>query len=205
MRRWVGLAAALIAAMAVGRVITDTLPLDDAVDKPFVHTGTVGHAVKLTYAEVTAERPRVARSIVGVEPVKAAGRFLVVDLVLRATREPTFFSGVEVVDAKGRRYAPMDRGTSCPTTTTAPTGVRWYAMFCFDVPRTALAGAKVVVARGEYGTDGADQRRDDLASIDLGIDRSDADRLWSGDLAYRSQTPGFEATDTTPVKVEGSP
>lgn len=205
MRRWAGLAAALLVAMAVGRVITDALPLDGAVDQPFVRVGTVGHAVALSYADVTAQQPRVARQILGVETVKAAGRFLVVDLELRATREPTFFAGVQVIDAQGRRYAPMDRGSSCPTSTTAPTGVRWYAMFCFDVPRSALAGAKVLVARGEYGSDGSDQRRDDLASIDLGIDRADADRLWSNDLSYESQAPGLERVDTSPVSVKDAP
>lgn len=205
MRRWAGLAAALVAAMAVGRVITDALPLDEAVDQPFVRTGTVGNAVDLSYAAVTAEQPRVARRIVGVQPVQAAGRFLVVDLELRATRESTFFEGVQVVDAKGRRYAPMDRGTSCSTTTTAPTGVRWYAMFCFDVPRSALAGARVVVARGAYEVDGSDQRRDDLASIDLGIDEAEADRLWSHDIAYKAQAPGFQTIDTSPVRVEDAP
>jgi hypothetical protein len=204
-RRWVGLAVAVVVAMALGRVITDALPLDEAVDKPFVRTGTVGHPVALSYADVTVDEPRVARRLVGVDVVQAAGRFLVVDLELRATRETTRFDGVEVVDAKGRRFAPTDRGTSCTTTTSAPTGVRWYAMFCFDVPRNALAGARVVVARGDYGVNGSGQRRDDLASVDLGLDAGDVDRLWGDNLAYKAQSPGFETIDTSPTTVKDGP
>jgi hypothetical protein len=54
------------------------------------------------------------------------------------------------------------------------------------------------VSKGDPGDEG--QRRDDLAEIDLGIDRARATELWQSTLAYRTAFPSLERPDTDPVE-----
>jgi len=196
---WVGLGVAVIAAMALGRVITERVPVDETVVDPFVRSGTVGEQVELRYADVEVTRVRAAPRLYGVDPIAAAGRFLLVDLELSAARESTTMLGFYLLDAEGRRYSPTNRGSSCSMNTTVPTGLRWYAMFCFDVPREALEGVRMVVAKGDYGVRASGLRRDDLAEIDLGVDADRARELWGADVAYEAAMPGLEPLDSDPV------
>jgi hypothetical protein len=198
-RRWAGVAVAVLAAMALGRVITEKVPVNPTADDPFVRHGVVGRTVELRYADVTVTGIRAARLLEGTDFVAAAGRFLLVDLKLRAHPDATTFLGVELVDAAGRRYAASDRGSACPANTTAPAGVPWFARFCFDVPKRALAGARLKVAKGDYGVNGSGQRRDDQADIDLDIDHERAAQLWADDLTFEGSLPGFDPPPTTPV------
>jgi hypothetical protein len=66
------------------------------------------------------------------------------------------------------------------------TGIRMYAMACFDVPRSALAGSRFRFSLGDYGVNGSGQRRDDLADIDLGISDADVARWWRQDVTYQA-------------------
>jgi hypothetical protein len=197
--RWAGLAVVVIAAMALGRAITDLVPVSDGDTAPFVRTGVVGKPVDLRYASVEVTGVRAGPHLYGADPVAAAGQFLLVDTELSATRESTTLLGIYLLDPQGRRYAPVHRGATCPTNTTVPTGLRWYATFCFDVPRRALEGARLVVSKGEHGAEGDGQRRDDLAQVDLGISAARARELWASELAYRTSFPGLEKPSTKPV------
>ena len=197
MRRWAGLAVVVIAAMALGRVITDHVTVEASAARPFVRTGTTGSAVHLEYADVTATGVRAAPALTGTTPVLAGGRFLLVDLTVVARSEPTSIQGLYLLDADGHRYVPTNRGTGCATGTQAPTGLPWYVMVCFDVPRRALAGSSIVVARGAYGVKGSDEQRDDQARITLGIDDAGADRLWAAGGAFEPDFPGLAPLDKT--------
>ena len=199
MRRWTGLAVAVLVAMALGRLITEKVPVTPSADGPFVRHGVVGRAVPLRYADVTVTGVRTARFLEGPDVVAATGRFVLVDLRVHARPDAVTLLGVELVDGAGRRYAASDRGSACPANTTAPAGVPWFARFCFDVPRRALAGAHLRIAKGDYGVNGSGQRRDDLADVDLGIDRGRAARLWADDLTFDSARPGLDPPATTPV------
>jgi hypothetical protein len=200
MRRWVAVAAVVIVAMAVGRLITDTVPVNQLDTKPFVRTGEVGTPVALRYADVEVTGVRAGPHLYGADPIAAAGQFLLVDLRIVARRSSTQLFGFELIDRAGRRYVPMDRGSTCPVTTTAPAGVPWYAVFCFDVPPGALKGMEVEVAKGAYDVDGTGQSRDDLARIDLGIDAAKAKKLAASKVAWQGQFPGLDPLDTSPVK-----
>lgn len=200
MRRWVAVAAVVIAAMALGRVITDTVPVNQLDTKPFIRHGEVGRTVALRYADVEVTGVRAGPHLYGVDTVAAAGQFVLVDLRIVARRESTSLLGFELVDRSGRRYVPMDRGTTCRTNTTAPTGVPWYAVFCFDVPPGALQGMVIEVAKRAHDTDGTYQSRDDLARIDLGIGATKARKLARSKVAWQGQFPGLDPLDTSPVK-----
>ena len=179
-------AALVIAAMAIGQVLTNHGNDDDALDIPFVRTGTVGETVHLRYGDVRGTGVRIAQRLEGSDVVIAAGRFVVVDFRVVALGEPRTFAGLELRDSHGRRYAETSRVTGCAPSVTGSTAVPLYAMACFDVPKSALAGATFRLSRGDYGTRGSGQRRDDLADIDLGIRPSDVDRLWNRDLGYET-------------------
>jgi hypothetical protein len=200
MRKWAALAAVVLVAMAIGRVVTETVPVNELATEPFVRAGEVGAPVALRYADVEVTGVRAGPHLYGGEPIVSAGQFLLVDLRIVARRESTPMFGFALIDAAGRRYAPMGRGATCPTNTTAPAGVPWYAVFCFDVPPGALEGMVVEVAKGDHEVDGAPQRRDDLARIDLGIDAARAKEMAASRTAWQGQFPGMEPMDTAPVK-----
>ena len=196
MRRTLGVVAVVIAAMAIGRVLTDHFPDEDQVAEPFVRHGSLGETVHLRYGDVRVDGVRVATRLEGADAVVAAGRFLIVDLTYRASGEPRRFLGLELRDSQGRRFSPTDRGATCPTNLEGMTGIRMYAMACFDVPRSALAGSRFRFSLGDYGVNGSGQRRDDLADIDLRISDADVARWWRQDVTYQANN----STATRPLE-----
>lgn len=199
MRRFAGLAAAVIAAMALGQLITDKIPLGEGAIAPFVHEAKVGEKVDLRYADVTVDGIRSAQYIEGADFAVAGGKFLIVDLEIVGKGEPRLMQGFYIIDSKDRRYELTTRGSSCSLNTTPPTGIRWHAMVCFDLPRQALEGARLNLSQGGYEVNGSGQRRDDMAMIDLGIDKPKAAKLWASGLAYKSEFDGFLPLDKTPI------
>ena len=190
MRRSIATGAFVIAAMALGRLITDHVPLDEAVDKPFVHTGVVDKVVALDYADLTVTGVHVTPTIMGNPASAAGGRFLIVDTEILATRESTTMAGFFLVDGQDRRYVASTRGSECETSVNLATGVRNYASICFDIPRQALAGARLMATRGSWSVHETNYRRDDVADIDLGIEASQVDGLWAQKAAVNVKQGG---------------
>lgn len=179
MRRAIASAAIVIAAMGLGRLITDHLPTTETADKPFFHDGRVGSPVALDYADVTVTGTHVTPTIMGNPASAAGGRWLVVDLELMARHSPTSMAGFFLVDANDRRWIASTRGPECATSVNLSTGVRHWASICFDVPKEALTGAQLMATRGVWDSHEAQFRRDDVARVDLGIARSEVEALWA--------------------------
>lgn len=180
MRRTVARAAFVVAAMGLGRLISDHVPLADAAYEPFIHTGALEQTVRLDYAEVTVTGVHVTPTIMGNPASASGGRWLVVDTELLSPREPTVMAGFFLVDAQDRRWIASTRGSECATSASLSTGVRHYASICFDVPRKALEGARLMATRGAWDSHESEFRRDDVADVDLGIRASEVDSLWAG-------------------------
>lgn len=179
MRRAIGSAALVIAAMGLGRLINDHIPLADVADQPFVHTGSVEETVHLDQVDVTVTGVHVTPTIMGNPASASGGRWLVVDTEMLATKQPTTVAGLFLVDAQERRWIASTRGPECVQSANLATGVRHYASVCFDVPKKALDGARLMVTRGAWDSHESEFRRDDVAEIDLGITASEVDALWS--------------------------
>lgn len=190
MRRAIASAALVIAAMGLGRLITDHLPTTVGADKPFFHTAGVDEKVALDYADVTVTGVHVTPTIMGNPASAAGGRWLIVDVEAVATTAPTVMSGFFLVDAKDRRWIASLRGPECTTSMNLSTGIRSYASVCFDIPQKALEGARLMATRGAWDSHEAAFRRDDVADIDLGIGGSDVARLWNQKDAFNVKAAG---------------
>ncbi len=190
MKRAIASAALVIAAMGIGRLINDHIPLADVADQPFVHAGSVDRTVRLDQVDVTVTGVHVTPTIMGNPASASGGRWLVVDTQLLATKQPTTVAGLFLVDAQDRRWIASTRGPECVQSVNLATGVRHYASVCFDVPKKALAGARLMVTRGAWDSHESEFRRDDVADIDLGIAASDVDGLWAGTTAVNVKESG---------------
>lgn len=190
MRRIIASAALVVAAMGLGRLINDHIPLGDVADQPFVHAGAVEETVRLEQVDLTVTGVHVTPTIMGNPASAAGGRWLVVDTEMVATKQPTRMAGFFLVDAQDRRWIASTRGPECATSANLSTGVRHYASVCFDVPRKALEGAHLMATRGAWDSHEAQFRRDDLAEVDLGIAAGDVEALWARKDAVNVKASG---------------
>lgn len=192
---WKG-AALVVGAVTAGCALVTYVPQSTSVETPFVVEGAVGETLDLTYAELTVTDVRVADTLTSpAEAAAAGGTFLVVDATWRAAQGETRFSGAEVTDEQGRRFWPSTRG-GCSVSASAQPGYAWRTTYCFDVPRDALAGATVRLARGSQVEDHAGQRRDAVAVVDLGLSAQEADELWEATETVSPEEPGYATAST---------
>ncbi|UZN04500.1 hypothetical protein [Cellulomonas sp. S1-8] len=184
--RLLGAGAAVLAALAVGHVVVTAFPVDDRVPAPFARPATIGQPVELRYARLTAGDP--AGSTVldpGLGTLLATpGVWLTVPLTIEALGQPRTLGFAELQGGDGRTYTVFTSGRSSFLPGTAQPGIPRYAAVSVEVPVEALPGAHLRV-----GLDLDDQRRDDVADIDLGLTQADAEAWAANDtpvVAVRS-------------------
>jgi hypothetical protein len=191
-------ALAILAALAVGNLINTHLDVNGEQLHPVREAGRVGEVTHLTYGdvEVTDVRPAayVASQFSDELASKAGGVYVLVSVEVTATREPALFLAAYLEDSEGRRYRSSDKA-ECATNVESGTGVPAYALFCFDVAPSALAGLRFELSRGNliYSTlDG-----DDLADVDLEITSHDEASWPHTDDVYLAET-----TDKEPIELK---
>jgi hypothetical protein len=181
----IGMGVVVLAALALGRTIDAAVPVDSD-DRPFVHAARVGDRVHLAYADVTVDAVRSAKTLDnGQDSVGTPGRWLVVDVAVVAWGRPLAKPGVSLQDATGRSF--LSDARSGYTWESAPTGVPWRARIPFEVPEDALHGATLAFSRSAL-----DDRRDDVARIDLGIGPGDVARLWDTQETIEIRQPEMD-------------
>ena len=175
--RTLGAGAAVLAALAVGHVVVTAFPVDDRVSAPFVRPTVVGETVELRYARLTAGEPTGSTVVSpdGATQLSTPGVFLTVPLTIVATGQPRLISFAELLGGDGRTYTVFTSGRSSFLPGTAQPGVPRYATVSVELPPEAVPGAHLRI-----GLNQEDQRADDLAVIDLGLTRADAD-AWIAD------------------------
>ncbi len=183
-----GVALLVLAALALGRVVTTAWPLDDRVAEPFVRSGTVGEAVDLRYARVTASAPVGAPAAeVSGGLLATPGVWVLVPLTVVAEGEPRRLAYAVVVGADGREYVARGMRSQLALGTATP-GIAHHGAVLVELPPDAAAGARLRVALDPW-----DQRADDLAEIDLGITTADVAAWQANDdpvvLPFPSDTP----------------
>ncbi|QIG41551.1 hypothetical protein G5V58_01095 [Nocardioides anomalus] len=191
-------AVVLAASLWVGHLVTSELDINEVNTDPFLRSGTVGEPVHLDYADVEVTDVEPAQYIAPTDKTElariAGGVFVVVVTKVTATREAESFLDVHLVDDRGRVFLRSAKA-DCAGPTGAKAAVPDYAMFCFDVPKTALAGLRLRMARGSdiYDT----TRGDAMADVDLGISRADAE-----DWAETTTAYGQEKDSDRPIELQ---
>jgi hypothetical protein len=205
-RRAVG-AVAVVAAVAVGHLVTTHLEINDGNVGPFVRTAEVGEVTHLSYADVQVTDVRFAKYVAGLSSTdyakQAGGVFVLVAVKVTATRESTIFLSQHLVDEDDRRYEDSVRA-SCGINVKTKTGVPAYALFCFDVPTSRLAGMRIQLGRGSPIS--SSTRGDDLAEVDLGISKTHAKAGATTDDAYAPTSTSDDPIELQTVELtqEGS-
>jgi hypothetical protein len=169
--RRVGAAALILAALAAGRAVTTAFGVDDAVSAPFLRAGTLGRAVSLRYADVTATSVLgstcVSNGVGATAGMRTPGVFVVIPVVIVTKGKPADIRYAALRDRTGRTFVASGSRSSFLPGTGQP-GVPRYASITVEVPPDAVAGMHLRIA-----LDGLDQRRDDMADIDLGLTAAD--------------------------------
>lgn len=169
-------AALVLAAMALGRLVTEAEPDQIAVD-PFVSQADVGEPVDLDHAVVEVTSVRGARGVrTPLSATKGAGALVLVETEVRTKHRFTSYLGAQLIDRSGRVLFHDDRH-DCTTTLSPLVAIPWRATYCFDVDPDALEGLSFRFTRGDDGVDGSGQRRDAVALVDLGIDAAVAETI----------------------------
>lgn len=172
----VGVVALVLVALATGRAITHSFPVEGRIEAPFVRGSTVGEPVRLRYADVEVGAPAGARELVaGGSTLSSPGVWLVVPVRITARGEPRTLGYAAVRGSDGTLYVAGGFGRGGFAPGTAQPGVPREADVAIELPADAVAGAHLVLALDPY-----DHRRDDLADIDLGLTQADAERWTDG-------------------------
>ena len=175
--RVLGAGAAVLAALTVGHLVVTAFPVDERVQAPFVRSTGIGEPVDLRYARLTVGEP--AGSTVLAPDVgtllATPGVWLTVPVTIEAVGQPRLLGFAELLGGDGRTYQVFTGGRSSFLPGTAQPGVPRYATLQVEVPPEALPGAHLRI-----GLEQKDQRRDDVADVDLGLTRADAE-AWAAD------------------------
>jgi hypothetical protein len=196
--RTAGTVAGVIAAMAVGRVVTDHLPADGQAQEPFVRSGAVGDRISTEYADVTVYDVRVADFLVGIDPIAARGAYVVVDVKAHARHRSSSLRTIELHAPDGTIFGLNERGTACSGTVWLNTGATTYARLCFDVPTDALPGLHLHLNR-EGALYKGEVARDEVIDIDLGIDEQKAKQLVAERLTLDGPNDPLVKPDPSPL------
>ena len=182
----IGMGVAVLAALAAGQTIDAALPIEHTDVRPFGHSAGVGERIRMVYADVTVDGVHTAKSLESPQgEVGTPGRWLVVDVTVVAWGRPLAKPGISLEDTHGRTFLIDPR--SGYGWESAPTGVTWRVQVPFEVPKDALQGATLVFARTAN-----DDRRDDVARIDLGIGAGDVERLWDTQETIEVRQAGMD-------------
>jgi len=175
--RTVGAGAGVLAALAVGHVVVTAFPVDERVQASFIRTADVGETVELRYARVTADVPD-GSTVLDTDDgslLSTPGVWLTVPLTIETLGQPRALGFAELLGGDGRTYRVFTSSRSAFLPGTAQPGVPRYATLRVELPPEAVAGAHLRI-----GLEQIDQRRDDVADIDLGLTQADAD-AWAAD------------------------
>ncbi|QTE28713.1 hypothetical protein [Pengzhenrongella sicca] len=181
--RQAGVVALVLGALVTGRVVTTAFAIDGVVDAPFVHTAGTGDVVTLRYAALTAAEPAGSTMLDAAGALlQTPGVWVVIPMTITAVGEPARLGYAAVRGSDGRLYT-ADGSRSQFSPGVAQPGVPRYASVAVELPAAAAAGAHLLIA-----LDGLDQRRDDLADIDLAITVEQAEQ-WATRTAPAELSP----------------
>lgn len=185
-RRRLGVAALVVAALSLGRVVQTAFEVDSSIEDPFEKAGRLGEDVALRYGHVSADAVTGSTLIAsdGMQ-LTTSGVWLVVPVTITPVDEPLMLMYAAVRDAEGRVYR-ADGSRSSFRAGTAQAGVERYATVAVELPVDAAVGAELLLAKHDW-----DLRWDDLAVIDLEVTQADVDQ-WAASTELVTVTPSSD-------------
>jgi len=170
--RSLGAGALVLAALAVGRVVTDQLPdARDVGSAPIERTVQIGEVAHLRIGDVTVVKIQGGKVWSGIAEAKTTpGIWIVADLAFTPSQQDSAISMAAIRDDAGHVWS-MGRGTS--TCKGVIPGVPMTCQVAVEVPAQTMSGAELVLRWNPY-----DLRWDDQAIIPLTID-ADSVATWS--------------------------
>ncbi len=173
--RRAGTAALVLAALAAGRAVTTLFPVDDSISAPYLRPGRLDQPVALRYADVTAgtvQGSTCVSSGAGADQLRTPGLFVVVPVEIVTKGQPAALRYAAIQDRQGRTFLASGTRSSFDPGVAQP-GVPRYASVVIELPADAVPGAHLRIALNRL-----DQRRDDMADIDLELSTSE-EALWA--------------------------
>lgn len=164
-RRRLGAGVLVVAALAVGRVVTDRLPTTEIASRPYERHAVVGETVPMRVADLTVTEVQGSPTLVTTtEGYRTPGLWIAAFLTVvpREKTSTVTYAAIRATDGRTWETKGRNRMLCASGLSGLPTRCAAYV----DVPPEALPGASLLVARGGGG---GDLRMDDMAVIDLGI------------------------------------
>ncbi|GAB3264039.1 hypothetical protein [Kineosporia babensis] len=171
-RRRAGAAVLIVAALAVGRFVSQFETDDFGQTRPFLLEGRLGSAVELRSAQITATEVDgsacVSAGFYGT--FRSPGVFVVVPVKIVAKGKTANMEYAAIEDSEGRLYTTSTNGRSSFEAGTAQAGITRYATVAIEMPKDRVAGARLRIALNDLYLN-----QDDMTDIDLGITQKDVD------------------------------
>ena len=172
--RWLTIPA-LVAALLFGSWAVSHLPTSSSVtNDQFLRAGTVGQPVDLRTGSVKVTGVRSAAEIQsGNQVATTPGIWLVVDVDFTPRNEPRNLLPPQLSDSMDRSFGDS-QAINVPPCSSGQPGMVLGCTFALELPKDALQGAVLLLFLEKALLTSAPF---DVASIDLGIDESRAEKL----------------------------
>lgn len=162
--------ALIIAALAVGRFVDESLPTTAQPLRPFERHGVIEQTLPVRWGEVEVIRVDGATHVAafdGADPMVSPGLWLIVEVDAVPSQDSVSIAWAELRDGQDRTFT---RGRGSLTCAPTNPGLRTGCVITFEVDPTSLPGTRLVL-----GNSMMDARADDQAVIDLGITEDDVE------------------------------
>jgi hypothetical protein len=172
----IGATLLVIAALAVGTLITRNIPDVDKQQRPFVHTAALGHLVQLRTFDATVLSVRGAAVVTDSddEPHDTSGVWILVKVRLTTEHQAAAVGYAVLRDAQGHTYLASTRFSQFLVTGgwELQPGVPVAGEIAFEVPVAVATHLSIRLAASVL-----DHRMDDMADVPLPIDAGEV-RQW---------------------------
>jgi hypothetical protein len=166
-----GIAALIIAAIAIGGVVNSYTPDTDARERPFARTGAVGERVDVRSFDATVLDVRGGTKLTRSDKIYETGGVWVVVRVRLVARDKAMLLGRAFVDdGRGHQYRLSDRIIQPLSIRTLQPGIPAEGEIFFEVPKDAATRLTIQLSPRPF-----DQRMDARAEVPLDIDQAKVD------------------------------
>lgn len=166
-RARVGTGLLVLAALSLGRVLTEWLPGADRAERPFATEVSVGEVAHLRTGEVRVTRVHGSAAVTEIgSTMRSPGVWVVVDYTWTPSNASTGLLGVAVRGADGQRWlAGVSRNVQSCGASVPGLPIRCQA--AVELPPDLVPGARLELSADSYATE-----YDSMALVPLGVDRA---------------------------------